>query len=339
MGKTLLFATILTVLGILGLQHQARATPCSQAHVFVTSEVLTATVLNANPSNFVNCFSQIDNTNIGANGVFASQIIPTTVGQATFGGTVGYTFGHGLTVSGGMTLSGGLTLTGGFSISGGLTVSTGNLTVTTGNLLLTAGQVTAGSSTYTATAATVNGTIRSLNSSVAYELANNAGGAQITSISADNMFSVQTINDTVFGITANSVGSLYAFDTTGDLGLAGGVFSGGTISGIANGSTRSYVPPTYTSSGAAVASTLHGVFASCGTGGTGQCTITFTGAAVFAGQSTYSCSVSPSASSGADYVKATIGGSGSQVSLAIYLSSGSLDTGYNNTLTTYCVGT
>ncbi|MFZ1075385.1 MAG: hypothetical protein WAN50_03370, partial [Minisyncoccia bacterium] len=64
----------------------------SQAHTFVTGEVLTAATLNANPANFVSAFANIDNTNIGAAGLYASQIKPTTTLQATFGGVVAYTF-------------------------------------------------------------------------------------------------------------------------------------------------------------------------------------------------------------------------------------------------------
>lgn len=77
-----------------------------QAHTFVTSETLTAVNLNANPAAFVAAFKNIDNTNIGTAGVFASQIIPLNTAQSTFGGAVGYMFSPGsptqvpLTVSG-----------------------------------------------------------------------------------------------------------------------------------------------------------------------------------------------------------------------------------------------
>lgn len=55
---------------------------------------VSATTTNANNSFLVGCATSVDNTQIGSAGIYASQIIPTTVGQATFGGTtVGYSFG------------------------------------------------------------------------------------------------------------------------------------------------------------------------------------------------------------------------------------------------------
>lgn len=74
----------------------ALAVPCSQVFVFQTGQVLTASNLNANPANFVSCVNNIDNTNIGTAGLYASQIVPTNSSQATFGGSQAYTFPSGL---------------------------------------------------------------------------------------------------------------------------------------------------------------------------------------------------------------------------------------------------
>jgi hypothetical protein len=59
---------------------------------FIDGETLTEAVLNVNP-NFLTAWStNIDNTNIGGAGLFATQIKPTTGAQAVFGGSVNYTF-------------------------------------------------------------------------------------------------------------------------------------------------------------------------------------------------------------------------------------------------------
>ena len=64
--------------------------------LFSTGETLTAAVMNANP-NFLTAWStNIDNTNIGSAGLFATQFKPTTGAQATFGGSVSYTFPAGV---------------------------------------------------------------------------------------------------------------------------------------------------------------------------------------------------------------------------------------------------
>jgi hypothetical protein len=43
----------------------------------------------------------VDNTNVGAAGFYASQILPTSAGQATFGGALPYSFNNGLIVNAG----------------------------------------------------------------------------------------------------------------------------------------------------------------------------------------------------------------------------------------------
>lgn len=54
-----------------------------------------ASTTNANNSFLLACAKNVDNTQIGASGIYASQIIPTTNAQATFGGSVGYIFSSG----------------------------------------------------------------------------------------------------------------------------------------------------------------------------------------------------------------------------------------------------
>lgn len=71
----------------------ALAVSCSPSHTFVTGETLTAAILNSNPTTFSGCFNTIDNTNIGSAGLYASQLKPTSLSNAQFGGNQTYTFG------------------------------------------------------------------------------------------------------------------------------------------------------------------------------------------------------------------------------------------------------
>lgn len=71
----------------------ALAISCPPSHTFITGETLTASVLNSNPVTFSGCFNNIDNTNIGSAGLYASNLNPTTLSNAQFGGNQTYTFG------------------------------------------------------------------------------------------------------------------------------------------------------------------------------------------------------------------------------------------------------
>jgi hypothetical protein len=67
----------------------------TQPFIFVTGQIPTAAQWNANPAAWVAGFANIDNTNIGAAGIYASQIKPSGAAAATFGGTQAYTFPAG----------------------------------------------------------------------------------------------------------------------------------------------------------------------------------------------------------------------------------------------------
>jgi hypothetical protein len=90
------------------LTRAAYAAPCSPSMTFTTGQTLTAPVLNSNPTTFSGCFNNIDNTNIGAAGLYPSQLLPTNSSQATFGGSQNYTFPANLTVNGTLTATGGI---------------------------------------------------------------------------------------------------------------------------------------------------------------------------------------------------------------------------------------
>lgn len=61
-------------------------------NVFVNGTTINAAPFNSNFNAVATAVNSIDNSNIGTAGLFASQLIPTTLGQATFGGTIGYQF-------------------------------------------------------------------------------------------------------------------------------------------------------------------------------------------------------------------------------------------------------
>jgi hypothetical protein len=77
----------------------AEALPCPVNNIFVNGTVAQAGLVNQNFANSVTCASNIDNSNIGAAGIFASQIIPTNSSQATFGGSQNFLFPNNIIVT------------------------------------------------------------------------------------------------------------------------------------------------------------------------------------------------------------------------------------------------
>lgn len=59
-----------------------------------------ATTTNANNAAIVAAVNNIDNTNIGSSGIYASQIIPSTTAEGTFGGSLPYYFPANLFANG-----------------------------------------------------------------------------------------------------------------------------------------------------------------------------------------------------------------------------------------------
>lgn len=104
---------------------QAFASCGGVPNTFSNGTAADANQVNANFSALVSCAQNVDNTQIGTGGIFASQIIPTSIAQATFASAFGYTFNNGLTVNSGLTANGGLTVTGGVTLGTALTVPNG----------------------------------------------------------------------------------------------------------------------------------------------------------------------------------------------------------------------
>lgn len=79
-----------------------------QPYTWKLNDVATPTLINTNPAGITAALNNIDNANIGAAGLYASNLIPTSVAQATFGGVQNYVFPRGLIVAGGVSTSAGL---------------------------------------------------------------------------------------------------------------------------------------------------------------------------------------------------------------------------------------
>lgn len=66
-------------------------------YTFVNGTIADATQVDADFNAVVAVVNGIDFVNIGANGIYANQILPTNLAQATFGGVVGYQFSPNVT--------------------------------------------------------------------------------------------------------------------------------------------------------------------------------------------------------------------------------------------------
>jgi len=87
--RKILFGLVVCV-GILSAR--AQASVCVIPNTITNGNIVDATPVQQNFNALVSCANNIDWQNIDATGIYASQIIPTTPGQATFGGNVTYTF-------------------------------------------------------------------------------------------------------------------------------------------------------------------------------------------------------------------------------------------------------
>lgn len=274
----------------------AEAITCSISHVYTTGETLTSAVLNANPTQFNTCFASIDHLNIGPAGIYASQIIPTTAAQATFGGSQVYTFPSVPSWTGALPVAqGGTNLT---SLAGSKCIRSASTTA----LAESAGDCV--------TAVTASGNLSSSGGTTpAISMTTTPSFSNVTTgtVSASGGLVINA------GSGAASVGLNYNNGSSGGVFFYNGGVSAAQIfgpSGTIQTSTgvspwtNSYVPPVYTASGGAVASTEHivhvtGTFNStlgaCGplTSNYYCATVTLSGAAAFSSGGT-AFSVPPS---------------------------------------------
>ena len=85
---------------VFGSAQAANATICTIPTTLVNGNIVDAAQLNGNFTALQSCGNAVDNTNIGGNGIYGSQIKPTSAALASFGGTFVYAFPAGLNVNG-----------------------------------------------------------------------------------------------------------------------------------------------------------------------------------------------------------------------------------------------
>lgn len=224
-------------------------------NTFITGTTINAAPFNANFSAIAVAVNSIDNTQIGAAGIFASQIIPTTAGQATFGSAQLFTFPAGVAAGGPLTattatLSGLLTgTTATFSGIIASTVASGVVLENIGNA--TTGQLylgpiaNTGNTSYFGIESSAGGTILSGSSAYATVLGNasavslqfatnNAVRQTITSAGLTQFTGAVQAGSATAG--AATAGDLWASrsTTTGQLNLGGSATAGTLDFGVTN---------------------------------------------------------------------------------------------------------
>jgi hypothetical protein len=259
-------------------------------NTFVNGTTINAAPFNSNFSAVATAVNNIDNTNIGAAGLYASQLAPTTIVQATFGGSVGYTFPSSVLVPSG-SVSAGTLATGATTgdLSAARSATTGAVFWgSNGSQYLDFGLTTAGRFTLNGAGLTVTTNGIASGALPAPLLTGDLSASRSATTGALYMGSNGS-NYFDFGIS--SAGS---FSFTG-----GGIRSASTVVGTQSGSTtQTYLPPVYTTAGAAVAGTLHAVIGTVTITTTGSTagnnyaalssgTVTLSGAAAFSSATSY----------------------------------------------------
>ncbi len=106
--------TLLAVICISLVASVASATTVVIPNIFSNGQVIDATMMNSNFSALSAwAYGNVDNTNIGASGIFASQIIPDSSAHATFGGAQTYIFPAAVSMTNAFTQTGGTVSIGG----------------------------------------------------------------------------------------------------------------------------------------------------------------------------------------------------------------------------------
>lgn len=199
---------------------------CGTSLPFIFSNnvsIVDASTTNANNQFLLNCALAVDNTQIGSAGIYASQIIPTTVGRATFGGTIGYTFPAGLTIAG-FTTAGVVTnsATGALSTTPVLPVANGGTGSATQNFVdLTTAQSIGGTKTLTSGLLFTDGT-----NYFCEKAGSDASGSALiflvgSTCSSGNSFAFETSGNIVF-----TQGSVTAVSFQQSAGAATNFFGG-----------------------------------------------------------------------------------------------------------------
>jgi hypothetical protein len=276
---------------------EARATTCTIPYVFTNGTTINAAPFNSNFTALQTCGNNIDNTNIGSAGIYASQVIPLTAAEATFGGALGYTFTT--------------TLTSSVAAGSADALAWQNYTSSTTGIFASSATVTTVAATAMGIAQNGASNLLALDNSGDVGIlgaSDAAGGFQVpgtgpacivlgngqVSTSCPS-FNNDATGGALFGIPAtSSLGFRWFNDAVGP-GLTE-LMQLGTTGGLAvtepGAATIAPVAPVYTNTGAATGATMHSVIATCAPSGGTQCFISFSGAAAFSSQSSYACAVS-----------------------------------------------
>lgn len=288
--KRLVFLVTLACAIALGT-HRADATTCTVPNTFVNGTPSDATQVNANFSALQSCGNSIDHNNIGILGIYATQIIPTSVGQAIFGGMYGYTFEPGVPNQVP------LTITGTFLQSADL---------------FDIYSQTGGVKEIWVDAA---GILHTLNSPAL---------SGVASLTANNLFTGQNgftdagVNGVYVQPSVDNTAALFAvFNATGPTGKAlfrvDDVDANDGVAYISKGGSLGVVPAVVTNTGGQQPTTWHEASFSC-TLSAGTCTATFSNAAVFASAASYACRVDYTSGSASNWLQVA-NNSGTQVTV------------------------
>ena len=216
---------------------------------FTTGQTLTAAVLNSNPSTFSGCFNNIDATNIGAVGLYASNLNPTNATQATFGSAQNYTFPANLNVLGNFSW-------GGLTFGGTLYGATGNAAISGGYSAGTAGTATTGG---------------------ALTFGTNSGAVTQATIAANNGSTAGGTTSSLLGVFAEPSGfNAFSIDVSGNTGIAGNLGVGGIARAQTGGISSQLLPTIINGSSFTSSANAHMEAWNIFIGGTGTTTQNFT---------------------------------------------------------------
>ncbi len=192
--RAVLFGVIIACLSPKAADAACGALP----YVFTNAvSTVSATTTNANNNFLLACAKNVDNSQVGSGGLFASQIIPTNSTQATFSGTQSYIFPYGV--------QGNASNTAGYfppvyTFAGAATASTEHAVRQTATVTIANGQVQG------STAVSLVGAA-AFSSSSSYQvlLTWNAGGSTLSGITSTNFVpAIQISSGSAFTIYVNS---------------------------------------------------------------------------------------------------------------------------------------
>lgn len=241
-------ATAFAILALsLALASPARATTCSVPNSFSNGTIASANQVNANFSALAGCANNLDWSNIGA-GFWASNIVPSTVAQATFGGSQTYRFPSAIIADGDIMSGGNFLASTGSNVYLGPNASTTKAFVvdTTGNATVAGGLTVNGTGFFTdnVSATSFTGTFNGSGSGLANGSVPNSALATpaLTGLSAGTGVSVGGGTVPAVGLSHGDYVSLSpGSQQSGSINVSGGVKpgSGSVLHAIAWGSCSS----------------------------------------------------------------------------------------------------